>query len=448
MKYSGRVGSSWIHFIFVLVLLPFPSSHAGDKKGKCGVQVVAIEQIKYKPIPVEIIEKSAIKYEKEPPPSTYSPQATTAAPNYVATTTPAPMPKPTSTTSKKMDITEMIKEMYGPPPQKPAPPTPPPAPQIYVMPAPAPSPPKPHMVYMMAAPAPAPPTRLPKYSMIPQMMQYPMMMPQAPYMMQSPQPPRPRPQQPMMMNMNYDQMMGVVVENQPPANAMVYTTGNAVTENNYAPVLTTTTTVPAVQNYGQGVATPAPQEKSSQLDASSSEDEYGNSQHLVSFPQMSGYDNDYDMSGHLNGPISGMNVNNQMRPYQEMSSQVKEKYGNRMKDNNNEESEEEDELYDNDDQPIYNRKRQKPVDVVMGYRVRPQSHHIATSRAPDPTFRDILMSKLTNSFSRRSSGSQSIKSDEKIRSKNEADGNNKKVMNQLRLRSQIEQTLDQILFNT
>ena len=40
-----------------LILMFAVISHTLAGKKKCGVQVVAIEQIKYKPVPVEIVEK-------------------------------------------------------------------------------------------------------------------------------------------------------------------------------------------------------------------------------------------------------------------------------------------------------------------------------------------------------------------------------------------------------
>ena len=456
----------YIHIILIFVTLTFQLCLA--KKDKCGVQVVAIEQIKYKPIPVEVVEKSSTKsimYEPEsaPPPASYS-QPTTAAPSY-ATTTP-PMPKPTTTTNRKMDITELIKEMYGPPTPKP---TPPPAPQIYVMPAQKSQPPQ--MVYMVTSPAPAPPTRPPQSYQMPQMM--PMMMPQIPYM-NTPlsQPPimtGHKLNPPMSMMLNYGdqsppQMMGYTVEHQPPANAMVNNYGNSLTPNNYnVPVTTVATTTPSMPtSNSQAVATPAP----------TTGDQYGSSQQFVSFPQISFEEGEAEYAGQpLQGPIAGMNVNNQMKPYQEMSSQVrKRQYPNSMKDHDDE--------YEEDDyeRPIFSRQKQKPVDVVFGYRVaRPISAQPDTSFPSGPTFRDILMSKLrSGTFGRRSSSSNGKSSVETIESeksgnekfenekskneksekdemksnKNEAeDMNNMKVLSELRLRSQIEQTLDRILFN-
>ena len=458
----SRVPCLYVHIILIFVTLTFQLCLA--KNDKCGVQVVAIEQIKYKPIPVEVVEKSPMKsvpYEPESdPPASYS-QPTTAAPSY-ATTTP-PMPKPTTTTNKKMDITELIKEMYGPPTPKP---TPLPAPQIYVMPAPPQKSQPPQMVYMVTSPAPAPPTRPSQsYQMPPQMM--PMMMPQIPYMMNTP--PLQRPQPPMMtgynlnppmpMMLNYGdqsppQMMGYTVEHQPPANAVVNNYGNSVTPNNYnVPVTTVTTTTPSMPtSNNQAVPTPAP----------STGNRYEGSQ-FVSFPQISLEEGEAEYAGQqLQGPIAGMNVNNQMKPYQEMSSQVgKRQYPSSIKDHDDEYGE------DDHERPIFSRQKQKPVDVVFGYRVaRPISAHPDTSfPSPGPTFRDVLMSKLrSGTFGRRSSSlngksraetiesekSENEKSEkEDMKSnKNEAeDRNNMKVLSGLRLRSQIEQTLDRILFN-
>lgn len=447
-----------VHIILIFVTLTFQLCLA--KKDKCGVQVVAIEQIKYKPIPVEVVEKSPMKpvtYEPEspPPPASYS-QPTTAAPSY-ATTTP-PMPKPTTTTNKKMDITELIKEMYGPPTPKPTPP----APQIYVMPAPPQKPQPPQMVYMVTSPAPPPPTRPPQsYQMPPQMM--PMIMSQTPYMMNTQ---RPHPMMagynlspPMPIMLNYGdqsplQMMGLTVEHQPPANAMVNNYGNSVTPNNYnVPVTTVTTTTPSTPtSNNQAAATPAPTTGS----------RYGSSEQFITFPQISFEEGEPEYGGQqLQGPIAGMNVNNQMKPYQEMSSQVgKRQYPSRMNDHDDEY--EEDERNDDYERPIFSRQKQKPVDVVLGYRVgRPISAQPDTSLpSPDPTFRDILMSKLrSGTFGRRSSSfneksrvetieSKKSEKEEMKSNKNEAeDRNNMKVLSELRLRSQIEQTLDRILFN-
>ena len=444
-----------VHIILIFVTLTFQLCLA--KKDKCGVQVVAIEQIKYKPIPVEVVEKSSTKsvmYEPEsvPPPASYS-QPTTAAPSYAATT--PPMPKPTTSTNKKMDITELIKEMYGPP-STPKP-TPPPAPQIYVMPAPSQKPQPPQMVYMVTSPAPAPPTRPQSYQMMP------VMMPQIPYMMNTPPPQPPmmtgfnlNPSMPMMLNYgdrSPPQMMGYTVEHQPPANAMVNNYGNSVTPNNHnVPVTTVPATTPSMPTSNSQVApTSAP----------TTGDQYGSSQQLVTFPQISFEEGEPEYAGQqLQGPIAGMNVNNQMKPYQEMSSQVgKRHYPSRMQDHDDEYGDYEKE--DDYERPTFSRQKQKPVDVVLGYRVsRPISAHSFPS--PDPTFRDILMSKLgSGTFGRRSSSfngksrvesekSENKKSEkEEMKSnKNEAeDRNNMKVLSELRLRSQIEQTLDRILFN-
>lgn len=471
----NRAPCLYIHIILIFVTLTFQLCLA--KKDKCGVQVVAIEQIKYKPIPVEVVEKSSMKsvmYEPEsaPPPASYS-QPTTAAPSY-ATTTP-PMPKPTTTTNKKMDITELIKEMYGPPPAPKSTPksTPPPAPQIYVMPAPSQKPQPPQMVYMVTSPAPAPPTRPPQsYQMMP------MMMPQIPYTMNTPPPQPPmmtgynlNPSMQMMLNygdQSPPQMMGYTVEHQPPANAMVNNYGNSVTPNNYnVPVTMVTATTPSIPtSNNQAASTPAPT-KGNQYSSSQQFVTFPQSQQKFgSFPQISFEEGEAEYAGQqLQGPIAGMNVNNQMKPYQEMSSQVgKRQYPSRMKDHYDEYGEDEED--DDYERATFTRQKQKPVDVVLGYRVgRPISAQSDTSfPSPDPTFRDMLMSKLTSgTFGRRSSSfngksrvetiesekSENEKSEkEEMKSNNQAeDRNNMKVLNELRLRSQIEQTLDRILFN-
>lgn len=161
---------------------------------KCGVQVVAIEQIKYKPIPVEIMEKK-----------------------------PYRSPYPATTTTKTTDMTELIKgmmDMYNNPPPAPAP-YPPPAPPPKPVPPSKPPPPPP--IYMMPAPAPAPaPIMYPVPVPMPMMPGYkPMPMPMMPAY------PKPMPMKKMpKMNMMPYPVTPVVPQYMPPAQMEVSMTPN------------------------------------------------------------------------------------------------------------------------------------------------------------------------------------------------------------------------------
>lgn len=124
--------SSVLSSMLLIIALFSPSipSISGFQKKSCGVKVVAIEQIKYKAVPVEVVDEGS-RYAMVESPTV----ATTHAP-----TTKSDDRYRTRTTTKTMDMTDIIDEMVRDhrkttpaPTRAPSPSSPPIPPAIYVM---------------------------------------------------------------------------------------------------------------------------------------------------------------------------------------------------------------------------------------------------------------------------------------------------------------------------